>query len=65
MFVKEKDVLIKDATNLCAFFDSLLKDDYVEEKDEKKKFPFQLLIDQIAHILEKYQEQPALLDVVI
>ena len=65
LFVKEKDVLIKDVNNLCAFFGKLLDPEFKPETDEKKKFPFLMVKDRICHILEKYQEQPALLDVVI
>lgn len=63
-FVKEKDVLINDTSNLCLYFDTLL-DPTSSKGYGAKKFPFQMVKDRICHILEKYQEQPALLDVVI
>ena len=68
MFVKEKDVLLEDVTNVTAYFNKLLSEGFVELKDGKegeKEFPFLMVKDRICHILEKYQEQPALLDVVI
>jgi hypothetical protein len=65
LFVKEKDVLLEDVTNVTAYFNKLLSAKFVENKDDKKEFPFLMVKDRICHILEKYQEQPALLDVVI
>ena len=65
MFVKEKDVLIDDVTNLTAYFNSLLVTDTDKGTKSEKEFPFVMIINRISHILEKYQEQPALLDVVI
>ncbi len=64
LFVKEKDVLLEDVTNVTAYFDGLLREGF-GKKNVEKGFPFLMVKDRICHILEKYQEQPALLDVVI
>lgn len=61
LFFKEKAIIRRDILNLCQFIDLV----YLQgkETDERlEKFPFGMLHTRVNQILQKYHEQPALLD---
>ncbi|KRX05461.1 Armadillo-type fold [Pseudocohnilembus persalinus] len=74
LFVQEKELLQIDILNICYYFRikhlSHLISNQEEIKSEKmaqkiKKFPFIKIKDRICFIIQKYQEQPVLLDSVM
>jgi hypothetical protein len=61
LFFKEKAIIRRDILNLCHYIDLLyLKG--VESDSRLENFPFGMLHTRVNQILQKYHEQPALLD---
>ena len=61
LFFKEKDLIRKDVLNLCKWIECLYLED-MQMNDKAAKFPFGEVQNRISQILQKYHEQPALLD---
>jgi hypothetical protein len=61
LFFKEKAIIRKDILNLCKYIEMAYL--FGNETDERlEKFPFGMLHTRVNQILQKYHEQPALLD---
>lgn len=61
LFFKEKNIIRKDILNLCRYLELVyLEGDKIDPRLEK--FPFAQLHTRVNQILQKYHEQPALLD---
>lgn len=61
LFFKEKTLIRRDVLNLCKYIEMVYLEGTME--DEKlEKLPFGLLHTRVNQILQKYHEQPALLD---
>ena len=70
-FIQEKDMLLSDVNNLCAYFKREIVDKrllfiHLQKAEAKpNNFPFQKIKERICHIIQKYQEQAVLLDSVM
>ena len=58
LFFKEKDMIKNDIKNVCLYFQNTLND----KTKLNTKFPFEAVIVRISAMLEKYIENPSLLD---
>ena len=61
LFFREKVLIRKDVLNLCRYIEMVYLEG-VEVNEELAKFPFGQLHTRVNQILQKYHEQPALLD---
>lgn len=61
LFFKEKAIIRRDVLNLCKYIDMVYLQGSTDEK-QLEDFPFELLHTRVNQILQKYHEQPALLD---
>ncbi|KAL4496061.1 hypothetical protein ABPG72_015483 [Tetrahymena utriculariae] len=66
LFVQEKDILQADVKNVCLYFRHTEIEKQSNLKEEQiKKFPFTMITERLNYIIQKYQEQPILLDTVM
>lgn len=67
LFVQEKDILQSDVRNACLYFrhTEIAPIPSITDESKVKKFPFTQIIERLNYIIQKYQEQPALLDSVM
>lgn len=56
LFFEEKDIIKEDIKNVCLYVKN------ISQKDSFSNFPFQDVVTRINVILQKYTEQPSLLD---
>lgn len=61
LFFKEKNLIRRDTMNLCRYLEMIYLQG-IEPTGKLERFPFGMLHCRINQILQKYHEQPALLD---